>query len=182
MRPDLIFSAVDIRDLADFAPPGVDFCRVDIQGGPLPFEENSFDAVYCSHVLEHLYSTSLISKEIRRVLKDRGRIYIETPGPRSLWVPSFQYGREQNIPMNFYDDPTHQKPFSKTGLFIFLKNLVFEEIRTGTARNPWSLLMAPYFFCRGLLFRDRLLLTLAVWEVLGWSIYATGYDLRKEAE
>ena len=180
MRPDLIFSAVDIRDLAGFAPPGVDFCRVDIQREPLPFDDSCLDAIYCSHVLEHLYTTSLISGEIRRALKAGGRIYIETPGTRSLWVPSFQYGREQDIPLNFYDDPTHQKPFSKTGLFIFLKKLVFEVIRTGTARNPWSLLLAPYFLFRGLLFRDRLLFTHAVWEVLGWSIYAVGYNLRKD--
>lgn len=180
MRPDLSFSAVDIKDFTGFAPEGVEFYKVDIQSESLPFEEDSFDAIYCSHVLEHLYSTHLISKEIKRILRDGGQIYVETPSPRSLWVPSSRYGHEQNVPLNFYDDPTHQKPFSKTGLFIFLKGVGFESIKIGMARNPWSLLMAPYFFFRGLLFRDRSLLVLSVWEVVGWCIYAVGFNLKKD--
>jgi SAM-dependent methyltransferase len=181
MRPDLVFAAVDIKDVKNSIPEGIEFHSVDIQSTPLPFKENSFDAIYCSHVLEHLYSTHLIAREITRVLKRGGQIYIETPSTRSLRVPSFKYCHEQGVPLNFYDDPTHIKPFSKTGLFIFLRNIGFGKIKIGTARNPWSLLLSPFFFLAGLIFKNRLWLTLPVWEVTGWCIYGLGSDLKKRS-
>ena len=180
LRPDLVFSAVDIQDVAGRIPPHVDFHQVDIQERPLPFGNNSFDAVYCSHVLEHLSSTHLVLQEIRRVLKDAGRVYLETPSLNSLFVPSFGYGRDQDVPFNFYDDPTHIKPFSKTGLLILLKRSGFSKITVAAARNPWSLLLSPYIFLRGLLTKDRPLLIVAVWEVTGWCIYAVAYNSKTE--
>ena len=176
LRPDLGFSAVDIQDVAGCVPQQVDFHEVDIQQKPLPFGNNSFDAVYCSHVLEHLYSTHLILQEIRRVLKDNGRIYLETPSLGSLLVPSFSFCRDQDVPFNFYDDPTHIKPFSKTGMFIILKRAGFTKIRVAAARNPWSLLMSPCIFLRGVMARNRALLTLAIWDIVGWCIYAVAYN------
>ncbi len=44
----------------------------------LPFEDKSFDFVYCRHVLEDLHNPEFIFKEIRRVSKAG---YIETPSP-----------------------------------------------------------------------------------------------------
>lgn len=46
--------------------------RVDVSEEPLPFEADSFDAVYCYEVLEHLTNPHRLFTEIRRVLK-RGR-------------------------------------------------------------------------------------------------------------
>lgn len=182
LRPDLVFSAVDILDVAGCVPPSVDFHQVDIQQKPLPFGNDSFDAVYCSHVFEHLYSTDLILQEIRRVLSDNGRIYVETPSLNSLRVPSFGLWRDQDVPFNFYDDPTHIKPFSKTGLLIILKRSGFTKITVAAARNPWSLLLSPYIFLRGLVTKDRPLLTLAVWEITGWCIYAVAYNSKTRTD
>ncbi|MFA6254808.1 MAG: class I SAM-dependent methyltransferase [Patescibacteria group bacterium] len=48
-------------------------------GENLPLEDNSIDLAICMAVLEHTKSPELIIKEIYRVLKVNGQIYIEIP-------------------------------------------------------------------------------------------------------
>jgi len=45
----------------------------------LPFEDSSFDYVYCSHVLEHCVAPMIALKEIRRVLKINGEALFWMP-------------------------------------------------------------------------------------------------------
>ena len=42
----------------------------------LPFEDNSFDIVVCSHVYEHVPNPYLIFNEIHRVLKSGGLLFL----------------------------------------------------------------------------------------------------------
>jgi cyclopropane fatty-acyl-phospholipid synthase-like methyltransferase len=51
------------------------FCQI------LPFKDSTFDKVLCIDLVEHLYPDDFQSMidEIRRVLKDGGRLYIYTP-------------------------------------------------------------------------------------------------------
>jgi hypothetical protein len=68
----------------DWAKPGDvpdhKFRGVDIHRQRLPFEDKTFDFVYCRHVLEDLYNPFLICSEMSRVAKAG---YIETPSPLS---------------------------------------------------------------------------------------------------
>lgn len=48
------------------------------------FEEGSFDMVRLSHVLEHLHRPFETLREIARVLRPKGRLYITVPNQRSL--------------------------------------------------------------------------------------------------
>ena len=63
----------------------------------LPFENNSFDLIHCSHVIEHLEVEQLYRalKEFDRCLKIGGYIVISAP---LLWT-------------EFYDDLSHLKPY-----------------------------------------------------------------------
>ncbi|MBR9682920.1 class I SAM-dependent methyltransferase [Candidatus Woesearchaeota archaeon] len=45
----------------------------------LPFKNNSFDAVFCNTVLEHVKEPNQIIKEIKRVLKPQGKLLISIP-------------------------------------------------------------------------------------------------------
>lgn len=55
---------------------------------PLPFPDESFDAVFSSQVFEHLSDPKFAAEEIDRVLKPGGRIWIATPNSyRDTWRP-----------------------------------------------------------------------------------------------
>ena len=76
--------------------PGVDVIH-DLNSYPWPFKDNTFDQVYCSHVLEHVTDLEKTMKEIKRICKDKARINIR--------VPHFSCGVS-------YRDPTHKRLFS----------------------------------------------------------------------
>lgn len=45
----------------------------------LPFADSSFDVVWCTELIEHLYAPEYVIQEISRVLKPHGRAIITTP-------------------------------------------------------------------------------------------------------
>ena len=58
--------------------PSADF----LQGAcdaPLPFAQDSFDAVYCAEVIEHLLHPAAMIAECHRVLRRSGTLFITTP-------------------------------------------------------------------------------------------------------
>lgn len=57
--------------------------RVNVENG-IPFENNSFDIVTCSEVIEHVYDTDFLIQEISRILKPNGTLIITTPNLVSL--------------------------------------------------------------------------------------------------
>ena len=57
---------------------GIEARRGDLNE-PLPFEEDSFDAVVANQVLEHLHNTDLFITEIYRVLRPGGYAVVSTP-------------------------------------------------------------------------------------------------------
>ena len=80
----------------------------------LPFEDNSFDLIFCSEVLEHLDNYHLALDEIHRVLKPGGKFLPSVPSfwPEKIcWMLSTDY---QNMPGG------HVR--------IFKKNQVISEI------------------------------------------------------
>lgn len=58
---------------------GVKAFEADIDQRPLPFEANSFDAIFCGEVVEHLIDPDHLLDEIHRTLKPGGIAIITTP-------------------------------------------------------------------------------------------------------
>lgn len=75
---------------------GLNVLQIDLSKENLPYEDQSMDFVYCSHVLEHILSNEQIHffSEVSRVLKKGGTFILFTPTPYSWY---------------FWDDPTHQR-------------------------------------------------------------------------
>ncbi len=58
--------------------PEITFLRAEIDG-ELPVQDNGFDVVWSSEVIEHVADTARWLSEIRRVLRPGGRLLLTTP-------------------------------------------------------------------------------------------------------
>jgi SAM-dependent methyltransferase len=86
---------------ADLAQPGVDL-RLDIESLDLP--DASFDAVICSHVLEHVSDDHAAMKELRRII---------APGGWCLVMVPLDVGRDST-----YEDPDITTPAERERAFL----------------------------------------------------------------
>lgn len=68
--PDIDYLSIDLR-------PSAAMLRADITDIPAP--DGSFDAIICSHVLEHIQDDQKAMEELFRVLKPRGWAVIQAP-------------------------------------------------------------------------------------------------------
>lgn len=93
----------------------LDINDLDFEKDKFNFENDRFDIVISLSVLEHLRDPSKFMSEILRVLKINGFIYLETPN----WT----YCKDI-----FYDDPTHQRPYTPKALENLLKIYEFKDI------------------------------------------------------
>jgi len=71
--------------------------KMDIHS--IPFAENSFDVVFCNHVMEHVEDDIRAMSEIYRVLKPSGWAIIQSPQNKEL--------------KNTYEDPAITKPLDR---------------------------------------------------------------------
>ena len=133
------------------------FPNVDVigDGARLPLTDNSFDAVICQAVLEHVEVPEAIIAEVWRVLKPYGYVYVEVP---------FMQG--------YHADPGDYRRFTITGLMALLGR--FHCLHSGTCVGPSSSLAwllrdwISLFFAVG---RARVL----VRHVSGWLTFWIKY-------
>lgn len=148
---------------------------VDLNDNALPFPNETFDIIIFTHVIEHLKTPLYLGNEINRVLKKSGIIYIETPNWTSIFVPSFGIHREQHNPFNFFDDPSHVKPWTKHGIYEFLSQGCSVRVkRVGIVRN-W--LRIPFNLIEiivGIFSGNRGRIITSFWNIYGWCIYGIG--------
>jgi predicted SAM-dependent methyltransferase len=69
----------------------------DLNSFPYPFEANSFDEIFASHVLEHLNDFNKAITELYRILKPGGILIV--------YAPFF-------LNTKYFGDPDHKIPFS----------------------------------------------------------------------
>jgi ubiquinone/menaquinone biosynthesis C-methylase UbiE len=76
------------------------------QATKLPFNDDSFEGIHCSHIIEHLPPNEAYNLlvEIDRVLKKKGIVCIRTPVMNK----------------RFYDDFTHIKPYNPEAILHYL--------------------------------------------------------------
>jgi SAM-dependent methyltransferase len=162
-------------DILEQGPASIHYQQVDLDRGDLPFDDEFFDIITLTHVIEHLRHPLRLGSEIYRVLRPDGGLYLEAPNWTTILVPSWGFCRAQSGGFNFYDDPTHIKPWSKHGLFEFMREHCCLRVETvGTRRNwarlPLDILKLPV----ALVQNQRHSLIEAFWNVYGWSIFGIG--------
>lgn len=173
-RPDVSFHGVDRIDF-DGGPPSVlrSYARVDLDDELLPYERESFDCIRIAHVVEHLHRPSLLFSQVRGLLRVGGIVYVSAPNERSLLVPSLGLVHAVHGPLNFYDDPSHLRPWTSHGIYCLLEGAGFgdADIVVGLERTPYWLIRSLPTLVRGFVTGDRGRVVGAVSHIVGWTSY-----------
>ncbi len=170
LKPNFKIYGTDIYR-APQLPENVEFKLSDLND-KINFEDNMFDVVVCSHVIEHLQHPDIALAEIWRVLKQNGILYLEAPSQRSVFVPSFSgVNKSSNIPINFWDDPTHIRPYSQNSLENLCNSVNLSPIKSGYVRNWLAILTCWLTFPLAFILQKRAFLVHSLWHITGWSSY-----------
>ncbi len=167
LRPDLRFFAADREGTPEKYPPGCQFQRADLERDRLPWGTGSMDSITCMHLVEHLRDMTLLLQEAARLLKAGGRIYFETPHPKSLTLASPRGRAAGTFTLNFYDDPTHVQVVTMDALARQAQSIGLEVVASGISRN-W-LFAAAYPLLRFFPPSRRRFTAQVHW--VGWSAY-----------
>lgn len=76
---------LDIYPIGKERHPELDMREYDLNKGKLDLEDNVFDLVICTDVLEHLFYPNAILSEIKRVLKSTGCAIISLPNAHNIY-------------------------------------------------------------------------------------------------
>lgn len=129
---------------ANYTPLDID--QVDFNYQRLPILDESQDLVIALAVIEHISELDHFFSEIKRVLKPGGVVYITTP--------NFKYCYS-----NFYDDPTHKKPFTEVSLkqCMEIYSFIYVSIYPGLRCKPAWMYTRRRAFKRAasILFREK---------------------------
>ncbi len=150
-------------------PPGVNYCACDSEesrkfsyktegviyfdGRNFPFSQETFDMVFHTHVLEHVYDCALFLSECHRVLASRGRMFFTVPfAVRYHYIPN-DYWRYTPACLEkllkaagFTNIDIHAKG-SDLVVALTKLNTVFYRIIFKKHKRPVWRLAAPLFFC-----------------------------------
>jgi SAM-dependent methyltransferase len=135
---------VDAAALERAAALGIEPVQADVEE-PLPFEDDSFDAVIAGELLEHLRFPDALVAEIGRVLRTGGVLVGSVPN--AFRVQSrlrFLRGQPPE------DDPTHLRMFSPGALRELLAD--FRDVQLDFVGGRYTRLSAR-LFARDLVFR-----------------------------
>lgn len=125
------------NDGADFAAMN-EFVELDLT--KLRFEalpDAGYDVILVAHVIEHLENAPDVLRGLVPKLRPGGMIYVETPGRRSLSLPSMRGT------LNFHDDPTHVRLYPHDEVAGVLRGAGLRIDRAGTRRDPLGALLTP---------------------------------------
>lgn len=127
--------------------------------------EAHYDLIILSHVLEHLSNGLEVLAALSSKLAPGGCIYIESPSPRTINLPS-AIGF-----MNFYDDPTHKRLYFDDEVIRTLQSSYLRVLYTGYRRTwPRALLVPPVSALLNLFYFlpfRRKISSWGLWELLG---------------
>lgn len=135
--------AVDREKECQDLLPGLIVKQCDILREDIPFKNNFFDIIYHKSLLEHLGDPTHLMNETIRVLKPQGKVIILTPD----WVSQME---------NFYEDYTHNRPYTTLALKDLLakwgfKNIVVEKFCQLPAIWKYPILKIPAWILRKIL-------------------------------
>jgi SAM-dependent methyltransferase len=163
----------------DEVPPNFEFRRADLSRERIPFEDDRFDLVVASHVIEHLPRGGEFVGECLRICRPGGVVYVEAPSERSLLLPGMPFAHDGFYSLSFFDDPTHVgRPWSPQALYRLARYYGCEPETVGHLTSRRARLLLPFTLLWSLVARRPEMLQQNCWAALGWASYAV---IRKPA-
>lgn len=104
--------------------------------GSFPFPDRTFDKALFLDVIEHLHPRVAVLREIRRVLKDDGRLLVSGPNRESSWRRTL---REAGL--FSYSDPDHKIEYTREEFLGELAEAGFEPdgvVMPVVLDTPWA--------------------------------------------
>jgi len=115
--------ALDVADQPKAHPDtynkGVVFHSCNVEADPIPYPDDTFDAVVCCQVLEHFTHSHLPAmKEIRRVLRPGGIVEVDVPNAASFRNRSRML-RGKHITYDYEEHYLYAQPILYKGMSFF---------------------------------------------------------------
>ncbi len=134
VRPDITLAGVDIEDVGIADRPGFTFYQGQLE--ELAIAPCSFDAVYCSNLIEHVPDPLRFLRKCREILKPGGVIVGITPDHLSL--DRYLFGRY----WAGYHYPRHTFVFNHRNIRTILEAAGLEVVGIEGAHAYWYLSLA----------------------------------------
>ncbi len=134
-------------------------------------EDGAYDAVFCSHVLEHVREPYEVAGKLASKLAGDALLYVEVPSGRSLKLPRARDGwfGIRGV-LNFYDDETHRTMVDLPRLRATLEERGC-HVSPPRYRRLWRrCLLLPAYVLAGLAWRGYVPASV-VWDVTGFAQY-----------
>lgn len=93
----------------------------------LPFQDKYFDKIIANDILEHLIKREFALKEIKRVLKKDGYLFLVCDNPDTSWKK-----QKKSVGFFYYADLDHKYEYSKQEIIKLLTKHKFEVLRIST--------------------------------------------------
>lgn len=87
----------------------------------LKFEDNCFTTILCLDVLEHLKNEKLAMKEIKRILKPKGKLFLSLPNSETSWKKL-----QKSFGLFYFSDSDHKREYSLEQIISLCKRYTFE--------------------------------------------------------
>jgi len=175
-RNDLVNYGVDIHEDARCRKYLNELHKLDVTKDKLPFVAGYFDLVVLSHVIEHLTKDGALHciKEIKRVLKRGGYVYVELPSYRTQHFITAKTLNRYTLPvttLNFYDDETHVNLYAIEELADILRDEKMSICGYGDIREPVKKCLSPFLLLLGYVLRDKSVFTGSLWSLVNWASF-----------
>lgn len=111
---------------------GFDYPQTDLEKDSFDIPDQSVDFVTMNAVIEHITNPANVLGEVYRMLKSGGLIFLRTPN----WKMDHK---------EFYNDPTHVKPYSPESMrrTLQLQNFTVLFLEPGLIEKPWIYWQLP---------------------------------------
>jgi SAM-dependent methyltransferase len=171
-HPNIEHYGIDYMTPQKPIPAGYVFKKVDLNEDIIPFNDDTFDYIIASHIIEHLNNPLDFFQDCIRVLKPGGKFYLEAPSEKSVMITGMNFDFDGFYSLNMYDDPTHTKrPWSPNSLWRLARYYQAIPIKADYVRSNLirilSIILIPY----ARIFKKGRLLEKTIWFAKGWAAY-----------